>query len=309
MTKLRALDHSIFLVLLLVGSIVVVHHTRTNLVAAQTVPTRTPTPSAASPTATGVPGGPGPNPTPLPTSTGIPPQATATATPFPIPPTPEEGFIPTAQPCSLNPMARSLASGVNVRTGPGLDYSVVGNLLLDEVRPIIGRAAHVPWWHISLADGTVGWISDTLVSVSGYIGHLPIIDAPPLESDVTVTPGTPWAPTPRPDCTPPPTDTATATQTPSPTATYTLSPTSAGVAESVIEEATTLGATTTVEPATVTPTIATGGGTTGTLAVSTAAPLPGEEVEADNGLPWLSMIGVAFVLAAAGLFVVQRLRR
>lgn len=301
----RSLGLSFMLFLLLLGGLLVLHQTRSRPVSAQTIPTRTPTPSGGAATATGVPGDPGPGPTPLPTSTSRSPQATATHTPFPIPPTPEDGFLPTAVPCALNPMIRALASGVNARSGPGLDYDVVGTLLLDEVRPIIGRAAEIPWWQTVLADGTMGWISDTVVSVTGFVGHVPIIDAPALEGNITVTPGTPWAPTPRPDCTPPPTETPTPSPTPSTTPTTTAT-VDLQQSEAATEESAAIQVTETTE---ATPTIAATMDATVTLTIPTAAPLPGEDVETRNGVPWMPIVGVGFILVAAGIFIVQRLRR
>lgn len=305
----------IFLGVLTLSFLVIEAHS--SIVSAQTIPTRTPTPSGGGTggaTATSVPGGPGPNPTSPPTSTSRPPQPTATDTPFPIPPTPEEGFLPTALPCNLNPTLRSLASGVNIRSGPGLDYDVIGNLLLDEVRPIVGRAAHAAWWQTIMTDGTLGWTSDSLVSVSGYIGDVPLVNAPPLDSGATGTPGTPWAPTPRPECTPPPSSTPTASPTPS------LTPQPAGTAESTQNGDTTengdagepgIGAVATTQPTATletTSTVMAAGRATPTISIPTAEPLPGEDDETTEGFPWMPVVGGLLILAAAGIFVVQRIR-
>ena len=43
--------------------------------------------------------------------------------------------------------------------------------------------------------------------------------------------------------------------------------------------------------------------------IPTAAPLPGEaDVEGNGGFPWLAVVGSLFILAAVGIFAVQRLR-
>lgn len=294
--------------LLLTAVAIIAHYITTGHVAAQTIPTRTPTPSAEDPTATSQrddPGDPGPNPTSAPaTVTSGPPPATSTATPIALPPTPEEGFLPTVSACDPQPMLRSLGSGVNVRSGPGLDYEIVGSLQLQEVRPIVGRAADIEWWRTVLADGVVGWVADNVVEVSGYIGSVEIVPAPPLEDGATVTPGTPWAPTPRPDCTPPPTETSTPSPTPSATATASFTPEASATATE--EETGEADPAATEE--TATPIVAAATTEIEDLPASpTAEPLP-EELEGSASVPWIPIAGLVLILVAVGLFVVQRSR-
>jgi len=111
----------------------------------QTIPTRTPTPEI---TPTTPPTGGGGNPTPTdepppppttePTATQI-PEATATATlPFTPPPSAPGGQFAVAQPCSLEPTLQATSGRVNVRSGPGEEYAVVGAIEFLEVRPVIG---------------------------------------------------------------------------------------------------------------------------------------------------------------------------
>ncbi|MFW6069172.1 MAG: SH3 domain-containing protein [Chloroflexota bacterium] len=306
----RKLTVAFIFTLLLIAGAIITHTFSTSRAEAQTIPTRTPTPDAENPTATSEPddpGDPGPNPTSPPaTSTSGPPQATATSTPIPLPPTPEDGFLPTVTACDPQPVLRSLGSGVNVRSGPGLDYEVVGSLQLQEVRPIVGRAADVSWWQTVLTDGVVAWVADNVVEVSGYIGHVEIVPAPPLEDGATVTPGTPWAPTPRPECTPPPTETSTPSPTPSATATATASLTPEPSETAVEEEMPETEAA--AESETATPIVAVATAEIADLpATPTAEPLP-EEVEGSANTPWIPIAAIGLILIAAGLFVVQRLR-
>lgn len=312
---MRINDKTTLFILFLVFSVSIALKVLPRTTSAQTIPTRTPTPPPATATSEDDGDGeepdpdPGQDPTPVATSTSQPAQPTATNTPVPLPPTPEAGFLPTAEPCSLEPTLRSVASGINVRSGPGLDYGIVGTLLLNEVRPIVGRAAQVPWWQIVLADGTTGWVSDSLVEVSGYIGQVPEIDAPALESGVTVTPGTPWAPTPRPNCTPPPSATPTGTATADATSTPTASADSGSGETAAGVAAGEPSATPAVETPTATPTDSPTPEATVTLDVPTAAPLPVEDADSGQDLPWMPVLGIGLVLVAAGIFVVQRIRR
>lgn len=182
----------------------------------QTVPTRTPTPGPVTPPPTSPPTSP---------PGGPPPQATQTtpantATPETSPPTPAGGFLPTAVPCSHQPtiLAVNYVSLTNVRLGPGTDYETIGQLVFNEVRPIIGRATNAPWWRIQLRDGQAGWVADEVVEVQGNTANVPMAPAP-LRNGVTVTPGAPWQPTPPPSCPtalpPSPTPMPTQTDTPS----------------------------------------------------------------------------------------------
>lgn len=272
---------------------------------AQTIPTRTPTPSSEDATATAEAEDPGPNPTAPPTSTNRPPQPTATVTPIVLPPTPEAGFLPTAEPCSLEVTAQVLSNGLNVRSGPGLDYEIAGALVRGEVRPVVGRAADVAWWQIILADGVVGWVVDDLVAISGYIGNLPIVDAPEIDG-ATVTPGTPWAPTPRPQCTPPATATLSQLE-PAEAETTTRPATRAGdETQTPTPEASTPTATATATVESATPTA----GAQPTQPPPTAAPLPDENEDESNSALSLIIPGVAalLLLSGAGLFLLRRTR-
>lgn len=278
-------------------------------VAAQTVPTRTPTPPPEEPSATPDDGGNGdPGPGPLPTSTDRPPASTATNTAVAIPATPEGGFLATSAPCDSDPTVQSLGSGTNVRSGPGTNYATIGQLLYLEVRPIIGRAEYAEWWQIVLSDGETAWVADAVVAVSGYIGDVPLVAAPALASGATPTPGTPWMPTPQPNCTPPPSATATPSGTPrgTSTPTETMAPTVTATAETVDES----------EEATATSVIPTPEGTATLAGNEDAAALSGQptvtpaplaaDASAGGSIPWLPIAGISLILAASLLFVFRR---
>ncbi len=266
----------------------------TELVSAQTIPTRTPTPAAVTPTSD--PGDPGPGPTAPPGPTATAPSSTApaaTATQFVLPPTPVEGYLPTAEPCSASVTARATISNLNVRAGPGLSYDILGSLLFNEVRPVIGRAPQATWWQIILADGANAWVADQFVDVTGYTGLIPTVE-PPLLGDLTVTPGTPWAPTPWPECTPPPTATGTATATPSATASPTAdhsTPTSEA-SPTPTTAAVELPATEAVATPSATP-------------APTALPLEDEAPAAGSDL-WIPLVAAGFIVAAGIALLLRR---
>jgi hypothetical protein len=136
--------------------------------------------------------------------------------------TPEGGFLVTAVPCKETPTVQALDT-VNIRSGSGLDFELIGQLVYLEVRPIGGRSEFVPWWLIELADKSTGWVIDEAVSVSGYIGNVPVADSD-LTADATPSPQSTWAPTVEPQCTPLPTHTQTPPATSTPTKVSVASP-------------------------------------------------------------------------------------
>lgn len=288
--------------LCIVGFIVLVcligfeqHFFTISLIHAQTIPTRTPVPPTQPPSGGGSGGG--SNPNPAPTDTPVLPTATSTVTPIPptLGPTPEGGYLPTAESCSNAPTIQT-RNNTNVRRGPGTDYEVVGQLIYLEVRPIIGRAQNAEWWFITLADGTTGFVLDDVVTVSGYTDIVPVVPVPELDGS-TPTPGPEWNPTPNPTCTVTPTPLPT--NTPEPTATMTPEPTST---ETAVAEA---APTDTAVLPTETPTLV-----AQPTRVTTPTPLPtavplGDQSQSSN-INWL-LYGVGGLLGIAMImFLVRR---
>ncbi len=181
--------------------------------AGQTIPTITPTSPPPTATQPGGGGGGGNNPTATqPASSEATTTPTSTLLPVNIAPTPVGGFLPTAVPCSGSPTIQTLGA-TNVRSGPGLEYDVIGQLVYLEVRYIVGRAETAEWWLIQFNNGQFGWVADSIVLVQGYTPIVPIVEAPPLDGS-TPTPGPTWMPTPIPFCTVTPVPTTTPTATP-----------------------------------------------------------------------------------------------
>jgi len=270
-----------------------------------TIPTRTPVPPPTTKPPTAQPPPPGNTPPPA-TATNS-PLATATIIPVTLAASPVGGYLPTAEACGAPPTVQT-RNNTWVRSGPGLDYATSGNLVPLEVRLIVGRAGHAPWWLIELPNGETGWVANEVVTVRGYIGDVPIVNAPTNEGE-TLTPGALWQPTAVPAC---PTSTATSaaalvqatnTATAQPTDTHTAVPT-ATTAATATETAT--------EPtATATSVVPAGAGTVEALAASssaqepeaTAVPLDDSTSGSVASLPCASaIIGVAI----AAFFVSRR---
>ena len=140
------------------------------------VPTFTPT---ITPTATETP-----TPTQTPTITPTPsitPTPTITPTPS-ITPTPTDPLTPTATP---TPDAASFtvahAAAVNVRTGPGVHYRVIGAIERGETFRPSGRNSVVDYWLEFDYNGQKGWTYASLMIVVRE-DLIPIVQPPPPPS-------------------------------------------------------------------------------------------------------------------------------
>lgn len=140
---------------------------------------------AAAPTQTFEPGVPvtgdeSPTPTatafalesPTPTVTAIPPTVTQALSPTPI----------------LTPGVVQVYVSVptNCRTGPGVAYSRVGGLLVNEVANVVGRNATGDYWIIRNPDraSSTCWLWGRYATVAGDTSALPVFTPPPLPTPV-----------------------------------------------------------------------------------------------------------------------------
>jgi uncharacterized protein YraI len=110
--------------------------------------------------------------------------------------------IPTAEACGA-PTLESSFGNVNVRSGPGLEYTIIGTIATFEVRPVVGRAGFAQWWLIELEGGVTGWVVNDAVTIQGDIAALPVVDTPALADGTIPTPGPAWIPVVNALCAPP----------------------------------------------------------------------------------------------------------
>jgi TolB protein len=85
------------------------------------------------------------------------------------------------------------AHSLNVRTGPGTAYPIIGGLRLGDTVEVIGKNAASTWLQIAY-DGQEGWVAAAYVDLTGSLAVVPEVSAPP-----------PPPPTPTPMPTPTPT--------------------------------------------------------------------------------------------------------
>ncbi len=116
--------------------------------------------------------------TPSLTSTPV-PAPTGTGTPTPA---------PTATP---GPATATANTAVNVRTGPGTNYPVIGTLLAGQSAGITGVSPDGAWWQINFAGGA-GWVSSFFV-IAQNTQNVPVVTPPPLPPTPTAVPQAPLA--------------------------------------------------------------------------------------------------------------------
>ncbi|MXZ42270.1 MAG: protein kinase [Caldilineaceae bacterium SB0666_bin_21] len=134
-----------------------------------------------------------------------------------LPKPPAVPLLPQNTPTgTAEPMAVVQAQeGINVRSGPGIEYPVVSKQRFDTVLRLTGHDATKSWWEVDLSQltgqaGTRGWVSGSFVRTQ---------DTDLLEPVSVVSP------VPEPTATATPVPTATPTHTATPTATVTPTPT------------------------------------------------------------------------------------
>jgi ABC-type branched-subunit amino acid transport system substrate-binding protein len=78
---------------------------------------------------------------------------------------------------------------VNVRSGPGLNYSILGRIKFNDVVPIIGISPDANWYVINFLNGQ-GWVLGSVVTVTGSLTGIPIVNPPPSPTPqpATLTP-------------------------------------------------------------------------------------------------------------------------
>jgi murein DD-endopeptidase MepM/ murein hydrolase activator NlpD len=77
---------------------------------------------------------------------------------------PETGDIPPVDPDLL---AAASESGINLRAGPGTDYSSLGKLQAGADLTLLAR--YKTWYKVQTSSGDKGWVASDLLEVSGFI--------------------------------------------------------------------------------------------------------------------------------------------
>lgn len=123
---------------------------------------------------------PTPKPT-LPESPTVPPTPTLPPSPMPVPPTP---VPPTPTPV---PPQATTKQQVNVRQGPGTQFTIAGKMPKDTTTVILGKNEDAKWFQVAFPDAAhPGWVASAFVTVTGTIDQLQVLAVAPPP---TATPG------------------------------------------------------------------------------------------------------------------------
>lgn len=87
------------------------------------------------------------------------------------------GLIPPAEP--VKPMVTAAMSGVNLRSGPGLQYRRIGLLPKGESLEVVGRNSDSTWFLVTSPSGHA-WLFSGVVSASNIDDRIPMVTIPAL---------------------------------------------------------------------------------------------------------------------------------
>lgn len=117
-------------------------------------------------------------PLPAPTQTATPKPARASATPTAKPARATATLTATAK---LLPMATVKDDLVNLRSGPGSSYDLLGQAVLSDTLQIIGRTAESDWWQVCCtADDESAWVKAEFVQTdqpAQKLAAVPVVEA------------------------------------------------------------------------------------------------------------------------------------
>lgn len=85
--------------------------------------------------------------------------ATPTQTPAVLPTATNTRIPATPTLRRVSPIAEVLVEGLNIRSGPGTNFTVVGKGTLGQQLPVTGQSGNCAWLQVLLEDGSNGWIS------------------------------------------------------------------------------------------------------------------------------------------------------
>lgn len=113
-----------------------------------------------------------PSNTPRPTNTLRVAQPTATKKPPTAVPT--RTSLPTPIPDAV-----VITERLNVRSGPGINYDVLGTVNEGDALDVTGQSPGGSWIKVETQDGMEGWVSSDLVELNISLQHVPFAPTPP----------------------------------------------------------------------------------------------------------------------------------
>ncbi len=81
------------------------------------------------------------------------------------------------------PLAHVATGVLNVRTGPGIQYTRIDQIYLYQRYPLLGQNSDGAWYKISLKDGRTGWVAARYIYRTGAATIAVIADAEPVSAE------------------------------------------------------------------------------------------------------------------------------
>ena len=100
---------------------------------------------------------------------------------------------PSTTPTTSTPAGASAVittGALNMRSGPGLGYSILGQVYLGQTVSLNGRNSESTWVKATSSNGQQGWLSAGFIEANVAISSLPVIGSPTLNSVGLVNTGT-----------------------------------------------------------------------------------------------------------------------
>jgi len=73
-------------------------------------------------------------------------------------------------------IANATGNNVNIRSGAGANFDVIGIFRFDDRLMTDGQSADGAWLRVQLEDGSIGWVSKSLVVNDAALASLPVVD-------------------------------------------------------------------------------------------------------------------------------------
>ncbi len=93
---------------------------------------------------------------------------------------------PTAVSTTTSVPSIQANGNVNVRSGPGTDYDLVGLLSSGQSAVVIDTSGNGDWFNVQLSDGTIGWVGSSVVD-SSAVHMATTVSAPVAALPTTVS--------------------------------------------------------------------------------------------------------------------------
>jgi hypothetical protein len=82
--------------------------------------------------------------------------------------------LPTSTPKPVTLSACVTDSTIRIRSGPGIDYDVIGGLVSGTCITILGRNQDSTWAYIVTDDKTTGWVAAWLLTINGELSRVSV---------------------------------------------------------------------------------------------------------------------------------------